>query len=379
MGGGYTRDQLLRLAAKQGHSPSAVQFARWHRFGLLPEPNQNRPGRGSEEFVYPRHTAEQLVRLCELRKEKHTRNRHELAWHLWWEGYEVRFSHVREFLQAVAGGWDDNVELRAGTSREDQRALFEAELATASPTPDGAKLLSRVTHRVGKANRAEVFLSLLAPSEGAADVSEVMEGLGLQFLFGTVLGQAMLSTDDAQEIVETVRETATTTQSDRLRLLSDDDLNRRRVRFAALQAAMQRMATMFRQVGGESDGQLMAAIMPTTAAGQARLLLTLGPILDRDSLTAAKAPPGQIGMWDVVRSFELLEQLMHEVHALRDDEILTPRRLKLAARKPRQFERLVSAIWEFAKDSPDELEEFLAVHPEARPRLYPENTNRQTS
>ena len=131
MEGGHTQDELCQLADEHGYRVSNVQLGRWHRFGLLPAPLRQPlgKGRGSAKAIYPPHAAEQLLRLCELRKVKHERCPHYLAWYLWWKSKDIPIHRVREFLEAVAGGWDDASAERQAKSPEEQRAWIEAEFA----------------------------------------------------------------------------------------------------------------------------------------------------------------------------------------------------------------------------------------------------------
>ncbi len=87
-GSGETRQELLDLARDNGYEVSSPQLARWHREGLLPQPEVRRLGKGhGTQTVYPPGTEDQLLALCAIRDKKWRLG--PTAWYLWWAGYEV--------------------------------------------------------------------------------------------------------------------------------------------------------------------------------------------------------------------------------------------------------------------------------------------------
>lgn len=89
--------ELLALASSRGYKVSATQLARWHRSGLLPRPQQQarKQARGSQS-VYPPGSDAQFLLLCEL--HLHERRLSHLAWQLWWQGYPVAPSLIKQHL-----------------------------------------------------------------------------------------------------------------------------------------------------------------------------------------------------------------------------------------------------------------------------------------
>jgi hypothetical protein len=109
---GEAKEHLIAAAADAGYAVSKRQLAEWHRAGLLPEPEQvygDRPGSSS---VYPVGTVTRVLDLCALRKK--WRRDVDVAWGLWWAGYDVPEAFVRGPLEQVAA-----------TSREAIRQLRE--------------------------------------------------------------------------------------------------------------------------------------------------------------------------------------------------------------------------------------------------------------
>lgn len=106
---------LIAVAQKAGFLVSARQLARWHREGLLPRPKQESLGRGrGTRSVYPDGTADQLIALCEFKKSG--RRLDYLAWHLWWEGFDVGIGLIREFINSNWNSWD--LDIRNLTDRK---------------------------------------------------------------------------------------------------------------------------------------------------------------------------------------------------------------------------------------------------------------------
>jgi hypothetical protein len=104
---GETREELLDLPKVREHGVSEHQLARWHRAGLLPRPKQRSLGKGhGTQTVYPFGTGKQLLRLCEIHFDGKEKLFRYVGWRLWWEGYEVSFDLIRDFLSGVASMFD---------------------------------------------------------------------------------------------------------------------------------------------------------------------------------------------------------------------------------------------------------------------------------
>jgi hypothetical protein len=119
--GGETNDNLIQAAAAGGYTITKRQLAEWHRAGLLPEPQQVHGERVGSTSLYPVGTAAQLLQVCTLRTQ--SRRNADVAWGLWWAGYDVPERWVKEPLERVAATW-----------REEMQALRELVGQTAPPT-----------------------------------------------------------------------------------------------------------------------------------------------------------------------------------------------------------------------------------------------------
>jgi hypothetical protein len=383
MADGYTQDDLRQLAAKHGFKVSDVQFGQWHRFGLLPEPDRRwlGKGHGSAKAIYPPDAAAQLLRLCQLRKEKHTRRREHLAWYLWWEGYDdVPMGCVREFLEQQAHLLDGAAAGWRAKSAQERQSIVEAEFGEERRLSADETLISRARRLVGKKALPNFLASLLPPlPEDKTDPMQVVKGFGLQFLFGTLLGQRTLGASDAREVVEASRKALSTPCSERLAALSDADLCAGRDHLQKVLAEVEEIGIVARQRGGRSARAWLAALLPTKAVWQARYLVLLEPLLDDPAYRGPRPPEGALTVVDFAPTFELLELLVREVPALGEWEILTPRRIKLATHDVARLDCLAREIQRFARRNPGKFEAFLAAHPEKRAMLYPAGSAREPS
>jgi hypothetical protein len=96
--------QIVGAAAARGFELSATQIARWHRYGLLPRPIRKFLGKGvGSKSFYPPGTHRQAVEICI--KLKRTRDLADVAWQLWWQGYEVNISVIRAYLSELREQW----------------------------------------------------------------------------------------------------------------------------------------------------------------------------------------------------------------------------------------------------------------------------------
>lgn len=88
------------------------QLARLHRRRLIGEPFLDQNGGRSALTRYPVGTAERMLRISKLRST--TKQLDELAWRLWWEGYDVEPDIIRTFILKKATRWDEqHREIRA--------------------------------------------------------------------------------------------------------------------------------------------------------------------------------------------------------------------------------------------------------------------------
>ena len=113
---------ILDYLGFAGVETTRDQLARLHRRRLIGEPFHDQSGGRSSLARYPAGTAERMLRISQLRSS--TKQLDELAWRLWWEGFDVEPDLIRTFLLKRATRWDEQLrELRAvatETSDEDK-------------------------------------------------------------------------------------------------------------------------------------------------------------------------------------------------------------------------------------------------------------------
>ena len=98
-----------------GFDVSREQLTRLHRRGLIGAPLQGLDSGRSTTSWYPAGTAVQALRIAQLRSS--TKQLDELAWRLWWEGYDLEPDLVRHYLVRKAERWDEQLrEVRSGPS-----------------------------------------------------------------------------------------------------------------------------------------------------------------------------------------------------------------------------------------------------------------------
>jgi hypothetical protein len=103
---------ILDYLGFAGIETTRDQLARLHRRRLIGEPFHEQGGGRTSLARYPAGTAERMLRISQLRTS--TKQLDELAWRLWWEGFDVEPDLIRTFLLKRATRWDEQLrELRA--------------------------------------------------------------------------------------------------------------------------------------------------------------------------------------------------------------------------------------------------------------------------
>jgi len=98
-----------------GFDVTRDQLARLHRRRLISQPFQGpSTGRGHVS-MFPSGTAQRVLRISQLKEG--TKQLDELAWRLWWEGYDVEPDLVRSYLLKKAARWDEQLrEIRSAAN-----------------------------------------------------------------------------------------------------------------------------------------------------------------------------------------------------------------------------------------------------------------------
>jgi hypothetical protein len=103
---------ILDFLGFAGVETTRDQLARLHRRRLIGEPFHDQSGGRTSLARYPAGTAERMLRISQLRSS--TKQLDELAWRLWWEGFDVEPDLIRTYLIKRATRWDEQLrEIRA--------------------------------------------------------------------------------------------------------------------------------------------------------------------------------------------------------------------------------------------------------------------------
>jgi hypothetical protein len=99
--------EILDYLGFAGIETTRDQLARLHRRRLISEPFHDQNGGRSALARYPAGTAERMLRISQLRAS--TKQLDELAWRLWWEGFDVEPDLIRTYLLKRATRWDEQL------------------------------------------------------------------------------------------------------------------------------------------------------------------------------------------------------------------------------------------------------------------------------
>ena len=116
---------VLEYLKFAGFDVTRDQLARLHRRRLISQPFQS-PGTGRGHVsTYPSGTAHRMLRISQLKEG--TKQLDELAWRLWWEGYDVEPDLVRSYLLKKAARWDEQLREMRSASPIQEAADDDAE------------------------------------------------------------------------------------------------------------------------------------------------------------------------------------------------------------------------------------------------------------
>ncbi len=96
-----SRASLLAAAARAGCRLTPDRLKRWQRAGLVPRADDqvHIPGQAGSVSRYPPGTLRQVIEVCRRLEEEHRLA--EVGLDLWWDGFWVEPSALRESLKAT--------------------------------------------------------------------------------------------------------------------------------------------------------------------------------------------------------------------------------------------------------------------------------------
>jgi len=380
---GETRAELIALAQTKDYDVSATQLANWHRYGLIPRPVQVSLGKGhGTQSVYPTSTGTQLLALCHVHKTE--KRLDHVAWHLWWEGYDVSLDAVRTFLGSVMDQLDSDVRQLVDMANGDLSdvAWEWIEHALSARLP---KLLSGARKRVGR-KHFDTFLTVLftvsngifegphADAEEADFDRRILEkGFGLQRARTDRIGGIapwLPSSWVGEALGAASRFLGTRCWADELAMITDMDLVYARDEVRSLLKIFGAYSARFDRIFGRGAfgfSVLGKMIRSIEAPEQAACLLmwAIARFRKFDELQGLeiyqRVAPGLIAG---LKSWDLLDQLTSEIPGLA--AILTTQEVATAVRDPEKMEHVLSRLSQFHALHGEDLDAFWTTHPEYR-------------
>lgn len=369
---GESAEDILSIA--HAHGCTATQVARWRRRGLLPAATQYPMGRGrGTRTVYPPGTKQRVRLLCQMRSQE--RRISYLAWHLWWNGYDVPRAYVRAILRKTIEEWD--AVLRAMVKREtgelSEAAWDYMDIAATIRLPH--KTLRQARKQIGSARMSTFVRIILQVGTGTfagyadADDAIILEtGLGLRRARIDRAGDAApwLSGDTGEDLQDLSRLLRDHPFIEVLEGMTDADLARTRDEVSCLIAALGSLTPILERMLGRGAFGLHALGTQAAEMGvrdQALLLLFLAAVRaagqgeNIDILLELARTWLDSGL-DKARAWECLPI---EVPAVAP--VLIPQQLRAALRDPHMMTRLCAAISQIRASHGAELDAFFQRHP----------------
>lgn len=170
---GLTKAEVLAEVRARGIDISESRFDRARKAGLLPTPKLGSLGRGGgrgRQAIYPASAVELCVAVVDQLNRRRSFN--DALWSLWWEGYEVSMTRLRELLDKRLRELEEDrrqilVRLRTG-NLTDLRGGIE-KLAARRPSNEADRKFRSGFSRHG----LEVLTAMVTEIELGIDQGEV--------------------------------------------------------------------------------------------------------------------------------------------------------------------------------------------------------------
>jgi hypothetical protein len=391
--GGETNDDLIQAAAAHGYTVSKRQLAEWHRAGLLPEPEQVHGERVGSTSLYPAGTAAHLLALCALRQR--ARRNADVAWGLWWAGYDVPEQWVKEPLQRVAATWREEMQaLRqlVGQTDTDQGAdggfdelsdAFLEFLDQMGSARISRRVVTQARKRLSRDN-FPTFVRILVEvltgtftgyaidfATGTTDEERALAEVGLGVVRGRTDRVADAGPWLTQDVEAALRELSRLLQQyppgHGLETATREELARTRDEVKLFLALLKGWSAVAEQMFGR--GAFGLAAVSTMAANEQPLDQAMWLLLWRTLRAAGLGalmdlllPLAQQWQHTIQPAIVAMEQLRTEVPATA--ELLDPKQMGRGLRSKREAERRVVALQALREEHAEELDAFFAEHPE---------------
>lgn len=374
-------DAVIAYAAASGRPVTREQLARWHRAGIIPRPEtRHRVGERGTESLYPPGTALQVVAASQIHEGE--RRLGHVAFRLWWDGYVVEASVVRDFARKVAADLDTESESLAAVVDSSGELTGEGRDAVADVryAPPAIRRVQRRTTKRGSdpGAFAEVVAAMarIALHEDAQatpeDLARIDHGLGLDEGDNLPIAGGRPLFDrppgDGLEVLQGVFAPGRFTEV--LEGASDADLARSRDNARTMVTSLVSFTGVLRTIDppwAAGLGLLGEALGGWTesAEGLCSILLLVLMLSEhaeiRQGIDELRAPM-QAWSSEGLRSWQQLDLLRSEVPEIR--RILTPARLRRAVRSQTEYERLQEDLRKAHTRYGDKIDAVVSAHPE---------------
>lgn len=354
---GEKAEDVIEMVEGADGAVTRDQLVRWHRAGLIPRPTVEHLGRGrGSASYYPAGTAAQVLALLDIRK--HHRRLADIAWLLWWAGYQVDEGTVRVRLATQVDTWSAAVDVFANGQ------VPETEVASLSDARLPSRTLRWMRLRVGRTDFGPLLLRLI---EGLQNGGDSFNQVDLERL------RSVLAIDEGAN-VDSVAETLNVVSG----LLHPSALR------AACEASLEDLALVrdkikqflfvvgtFGEISLKARGRwtpklgAFSVFLAEAAAdpnGQAMILL-FWQALEAAGLTGRAS--GILGLTDAADRSRREWAAINEVRRmLPPDErhLVRSKRLGKAQIDPREYERLRADLLRIREQRGAEIDAILAAH-----------------
>jgi hypothetical protein len=374
-------DDLRAFAAAAGYSVTKEQLARWHRAGLLPRPEtRHRVGERGTESLYPPGTAVQLVVLCQLHATDHRLGH--VGFRLWWAGFTVEASVIREFAAKVATDLDEASQSFAGFLDESGEltpaaaaSLVDVKRAPSAVRQVHRRASKRGTDPTGFAQLVTAVARLTVRDDLQATpehLDRLQQSLGLDAAqLGTLGdGEAVPQTEvsGGLELIQGLfvpgRFSEAIGEATDAELVATRD--RARVMFGALSTLGKVLRDLDSPVG--IGLKLLSSALDEwtrSAEGLCYLLLLALIVSVQDEMRRGMEElrePFEHWSSEGVRHWQLIQQLRADVPELRP--ILTPPRLRRSIESDTERKRLQDDLAKARRKYASKIDAVVAAHPE---------------
>jgi hypothetical protein len=377
---------ILEFLGFAGVETTRDQLARLHRRRLINEPFHDPVGGRGSLAKYPAGTAERMLRISRLRTN--TKQLDELAWRLWWEGFDVEPDLIRTYLLKRATRWDEQLrEIRAVAVTDDKEEDVKGERDVLEEVffqhLNAGPAMASARKRLGRGSELYSEFTALLIDLMNGDLA-VIDGDAVGLFDRDVAGLAPTRSDDARRAGEValtmMRESMDAPFIELVGTLDDKEISNARPVALRLLGLIANMGSIVQEVFGGSGhgrdnvGKSLIAMAESSEEQVLALLLTSSFLKDdrvRESLPEL-APP--VATQPVISFLDFLRLRYLAVEVPGFVSLIAPSLVREAFASPEGAEQWRARFDEYWLSHFFELQEAMALRPDlfAEEPLEPE-------